>query len=673
MTTGDHQRLLLLRRASDELAKAGDPRERLARALQLLLTDTCQHVLLDVYGPEGGRTYVTAFGDPELERLALQLTRRYPPKPMVHPKEIALRTGQTVQQDVTDDWLSTIAHDGEHLALLRRFELSQLLVLPLCSKHRALGVLSVSSKRGAPFASEERMVIELLGERIATHLESEYFRRRVLLVEDNPANRYLLKHALLEAGFAVHEADTGAQALQLAHEAKPDVVVLDLHLPDMLGHEVSKRLKSDELTIRIPIIQMSAMFVRPEDRIAARAHGADDFLVAPIEPGNFVATIHAILRESEEASETRRTVERERSARKELEHANAKLRAVAESGLLGTLEWNGRGEVVDANSAFLKMAGRARVDILTRKLTLDGLFTPTLPTLAAPLSAAPMVIERDLVTASEVRTPVMLGVTQLGEPHGAGIAFVLDVTEQRRRAELEALLLGIVSHDLRNPLGVVTMAASMLMMSDDLNDRQRKIVQRLSSAGRQSVRLVSDLLDFTAARRSGIELVRGRRDLHTVVESAIEDLRSAWPQRVIEHERIGDGTAHLDEDRVMQIVLNLLGNALQHSPSHTSVRVETRGESDAVVFCVKNDGAPIPDELMPHLFAPLRRGVGAGQRRGSLGLGLFIVRHLVLAHGGTIEVGSSATTGTCFTFRLPHVLASSVATHATELDMGTAS
>jgi signal transduction histidine kinase len=214
------------------------------------------------------------------------------------------------------------------------------------------------------------------------------------------------------------------------------------------------------------------------------------------------------------------------------------------------------------------------------------------------------------------------------------------------------LLLGTVSHDLRNPLGIVTFAAAALLESD-LSAAQRKTVQRMMTAGRQSARLVSDLLDFTAARSGGIKLIRVTRDLHAIVDQALDDLRSIWPGRELEHKRVGDGRFSLDEDRMLQIIMNLVGNALQHSPATSTVRVETRGAAGTVEFSVTNEGRPIPPELMSQLFLPLRRGESAGYRPGSLGLGLFIVHHLVLAHGGTIDVVSNETEGTRFTIRLP--------------------
>lgn len=226
------------------------------------------------------------------------------------------------------------------------------------------------------------------------------------------------------------------------------------------------------------------------------------------------------------------------------------------------------------------------------------------------------------------------------------------------RNELEMLLLAVVGHDLRNPLGVVSIAAAMLL-AGDLNEAQRLAVKRVVAANQQSQRLVSDLLDFALARRTGIELVRDRCDLHGVVERAIEDVRVMWPGRELVHERQGDGVACLDEGRILQIAMNLIGNALQHSPTATTVRVQTRGEASAVELSVLNEGRPIAPALMSQLFTPLRRGDEAGHRHGSLGLGLFIVRHLVVGHAGTIHVSSTEREGTRFTVRLPRAPQSS--------------
>ncbi|HKU42682.1 MAG TPA: GAF domain-containing protein, partial [Polyangiales bacterium] len=210
------------------MSQRDNPRVALSRALHLLLPDVCQQAFLTIDELDGSASIVPVFADPELERLALEIDRRYPPKPTVHPSEVAARTGISHFGAVTEELMTSMAHDTEHLALLRRFGATELLVLPLRHRDRALGVLALSTDQGRRFGAEDRVLAELVATRVAIHLDTTYFRRRVLVVDDNAAHRYILRHALSRAGFEVCEAETGAEALLLAREVKPNVMLLDL-------------------------------------------------------------------------------------------------------------------------------------------------------------------------------------------------------------------------------------------------------------------------------------------------------------------------------------------------------------------------------------------------------------------------------------------------------------
>lgn len=647
---GEPSRLELLQQVDLALSRGDNPRVAVSRALQLLLPCVCQQAFLYIDELDGSTSIVPVFADPELERLALEIDRRYPPKPTVHPTEVAARTGISFFGDVTEELMASMAHDTEHLALLRRFCATELLVLPLRHRGRALGVLALSTDQGRRFGTEDRMLAELVATRIATHLDTVYFRRRVLVVDEDAGQRDLLRRSLSRAGFEVCEAETGAEALRLARDVKPNVVLLEVQLPDMSAGELCRQLKTGEQTRRIAIIQLSATFAPGSDGERALIQGADDLLVVPIQLDQLVASVQAAVSSVEEQADSRRSVDRERFARIALERVNARLRAITESGLLGTFEWGSDGVLVDANDGFLHMVGHTRDDLLAGRLVISTLL-PEPPMLRNGLPGAPLVVERDLIGKDGGQVSVLFGMAPSPEPDRQ-VAFVLDVSESRRRSELEALLVGIVSHDLRDPLGVITMAASLLL-AQELTEPQRKLALRIQTAGRKSARLISDLLDFTVARGSGIHLSPEPRDLHDLVAQAVEELHATWPQRSIVHERVGEAVSHIDQARFEQIAANLIGNALQHSPATTPVHIETRGESDAVFFSVRNAGPPIAPELVAQLFIPLRRGQGAGHRRGSIGLGLFIVHHLVERHGGTIAVTSSEAEGTQFTVRLP--------------------
>ncbi|WP_240356176.1 PAS domain S-box protein [Myxococcus eversor] len=233
--------------------------------------------------------------------------------------------------------------------------------------------------------------------------------------------------------------------------------------------------------------------------------------------------------------------------------------------------------------------------------------------------------------------------------------------EARRRAEFEQLLIGIVGHDLRNPLSAITMASTTLLRRDTLDERQRKVIDRILSSAERATRMLRDVLDFTQARLGGgIPMQPRPLDLHELTRQVLDEVRLAHPERILELESGGDGAGLWDPDRLAQVITNLVNNALSYSPIHCPVLVRTHGARGAVMLCVHNMGMPIPPELLPRLFEPMKRAERpeAKDGRGGLGLGLFIVKHIVDAHGGRLRVRSSEEGGTLFMVRLPRVLSS---------------
>jgi len=224
----------------------------------------------------------------------------------------------------------------------------------------------------------------------------------------------------------------------------------------------------------------------------------------------------------------------------------------------------------------------------------------------------------------------------------------------REATQLREQLIGIVSHDLRNPLNAITLSAATLLRRTDLDDRARRGIHRILDAADRANRLIRDLLDFTQARMGQtLPVKRQAMDLHALTQQVVDEVRTAAVERELELESEGDGQGEWDPDRIAQVLTNLLTNALQYSPAGTPIRVRTRGDATAVLLTVSNEGPPIPAELLPTLFEPMTRGTGEGSERRSIGLGLFIVDQIVRAHGGRIEVSSTAEAGTSFRVLLP--------------------
>jgi PAS domain S-box-containing protein len=271
-------------------------------------------------------------------------------------------------------------------------------------------------------------------------------------------------------------------------------------------------------------------------------------------------------------------------------------------------------------------------------------------------------IMRDPITGADRVMRSAAAPVRVGEQVVGTVAFSTDITERiqaerslRERADFEQKLIGIVGHDLRQPLQTIAMSAGILLMRPGLDERALVGVQRITAAAARMQRMLHDILDFTRARLGGgIPLERVQSDIGQLAREAAEEVALVHPERQVEVAVEGSAEGRWDADRLRQVLDNLLTNALAYSPAGTPVRLEVDGRTPGEVHVrVHNAGAPIPAEILPVLFQPMTRGTRAAGAERSVGLGLFIVRHLVEAHGGRVEVASTEAEGTTFSVHLP--------------------
>ncbi|HTK85829.1 MAG TPA: HAMP domain-containing sensor histidine kinase [Patescibacteria group bacterium] len=220
------------------------------------------------------------------------------------------------------------------------------------------------------------------------------------------------------------------------------------------------------------------------------------------------------------------------------------------------------------------------------------------------------------------------------------------------------LFLGILTHDLRNPLGAILGAAELMPRIGPLNERQNVLASQITESGNRLNEIVSHLLDITKARfGSGLPVVRSRMDIGFVARKLVDEMRTMHPNRKFVLEVSGDTEGDWDKARIAQVFSNLLGNAVQYSFTGTPITVTLTGRPDDVVLTVHNEGIPIPEDKIPRIFDSLIRAVAEnGQGRdgsANLGLGLYITKEIVTAHGGTLHVESSEMGGTTFTASFP--------------------
>ena len=248
--------------------------------------------------------------------------------------------------------------------------------------------------------------------------------------------------------------------------------------------------------------------------------------------------------------------------------------------------------------------------------------------------------------------PVLLRhkVTTFVELHRQTLERERLANELRETLRLNETFVAAVSHDLRSPLSTLVVGAELLdeQLTDD---SAKRTLARMRSSTERMVGMLDQLYDLARARLGGgIAIDAQDTCFRTLADSVIGELALAYPERSIAVTYDGPMTGVWDERRLGQVVANLVGNALRHGTPSSEVKVDVNGASGPLVFAVHNDGV-IPEAVRLQLFDPFRSG--AESPREGLGLGLYIVRQIVLAHGGTIDVDSSSETGTTFRVELP--------------------
>lgn len=220
------------------------------------------------------------------------------------------------------------------------------------------------------------------------------------------------------------------------------------------------------------------------------------------------------------------------------------------------------------------------------------------------------------------------------------------------RAQFAEQLVGMVSHDIRNPLSVIHMS-TVLLERGVPPEQQLAVVARVTRAVARVHRLVADLLDFTQARLgAGLAIRKEDIDLHQVVADCVAELAIAFPRCRLQHQCSGPGACRADADRLSQAVGNLVANAANHGDPERPITVRSERAGGTVRVSVHNDGRPIPPELVPRLFEPMVRGEAGAAAKG-VGVGLYIVRAIARGHGGEVRVASDAEGGTTFTLEWP--------------------
>ncbi len=464
---------------------------------------------------------------------------------------------------------------------------------------------------------------------------------------------------LLGTTYTVRSFADGGEMLEAIGEAGslPALILLDWQMPGVSGLEVCQFLRGRFDEVELPILMLTSRGAK-SDFAEGLSAGANDYVAKPYDETELLARVRTLVRMHKQAA----------ALRVREQFFATTLRSIADAVV--TTDAEGRVNFVNRQAEELLALGPADLGRPFRDVVhmVDELGAP-IPDLVDEVRKDGKVVMRAPPVLVLRREGGTIAVEDSGAPIGEtsllGVVVVArDATarvraarEARDRSDFEEKLIGIVSHDLRNPLNAILLGISGMMMSDELSELNLKSAVRIRSSVERAARLVTDLLDFTQTRLDGgIPISKRDSDIHAVANHVVEEVQAAHPGRELLREATGDGVAPLDNDRMSQVISNLVTNAIRHGAPSGPILVRTRGEDDGVVVEVENGGAAISELVLPTLFRPTTRGGSGsgtpGRWERSVGLGLYIVRHIVDAHAGKVDVRSTEGR-TVFTVRLP--------------------
>jgi PAS domain S-box-containing protein len=466
----------------------------------------------------------------------------------------------------------------------------------------------------------------------------------ILNVDDNEMSRYAVTRILEHNHFRVTEAGTGKDALRLAETEQPDLVLLDVNLPDMNGFEVCRRLKATPATARIPVLHITASYVRSGDVARGLEGGAESYLTEPVEPEVLVATIRSVLR-------ARRA---EEAAHRMAREWQATFDAIGDG--LAVVDSSGR--VLHANRNFASLCGAAVDELIGKPVYTLWTCTEERPFLRAMESG-----KREVTEAPHNGRILEITVDPIfdetGKPSGA-VEIVTDVTENRRleeqfresqKFETIGTLAAGVAHDFNNLLTSMLGNASLVLGELPPYSPHRERLEDVVRSSQRAADLTRQLLAYSGKGRHVIQKV--------VLSDLVERIRSlveaAIPKKVMLKTALAPGLAAIEADpgQIQQIVLNLVSNAAEAIGEDAgTIEIETGAEDARVFLEVRDTGCGMDAETKARMFDPFFTTKFTGR-----GLGLAAVSGIARTCKASIHVTSAPGRGTTIRISFPAAVA----------------
>ncbi|TAF35329.1 MAG: response regulator [Oscillatoriales cyanobacterium] len=492
---------------------------------------------------------------------------------------------------------------------------------------------------------------------------------KILMVDDQPINLRFLSNLLSSHGYQVYRAISGQLALNAAIAYAPDLILLDIRMPEMDGYEVCERLKKIPETAQIPVIFLSVLD-DINDKIEAFRVGGLDYITKPFQ-------VEEILARIEKQIDLQKLQQQLKKQNVQLQQSQLLLASVLNSSLDGVVAFsavrNSQGNIVDfkwilLNRAAEKMLSMVSQDLIGKYLLEEipqvcknGLFDVYVSVVETGET-----LEREFYYEHNRKFSAWLHIVAVKLNDGLAVTF-RDISERkqaeisltryaqelsRSNAELQQFAY-IASHDLQAPLGTICGYAKLLerRCQDKFDSQTYNFISNIMSSCTRMQNLIDDLLEYSRIGRS--QKPFGLTDCNLVVEEACANLQWAIRKNQAIVSRADLPMVVADSSQLVQLFQNLIGNAIKYrGGDRPMVHVSVSRQGDNWLFSVEDNGIGIPEQYQESIFQIFQRLHTQKECSGS-GIGLAICKKIVDRHGGRIWVESAPNRGAIFYFCLP--------------------
>ncbi|MBE9111143.1 response regulator [Nodosilinea sp. LEGE 07298] len=487
-------------------------------------------------------------------------------------------------------------------------------------------------------------------------------RETILHIDDNEANRYVVRRILQNAGFAVVEAATGSAGLEAIAQHQPALVILDVKLPDLNGFEVCRQIKANPETRFVPVLHLSARFVKSQDKAEGLDSGADSYLAQPVEPIELLATVRSLLR----------------------------IRQAEELALMSAREWqttfdaindsvcllDHQGEILRCNQAMTRLLGKPAEDILghihyelmnatlgvgdgtcfyrakethqrqllelqSRERWFAKTMDPVLNEFGTFTGAVLILVDitnRKQIEAERKQAEIIL------QEHNQRLDLLYETTREqadqlRQANRIKDEFLAVLSHELRSPLNPILGWARILQTKQQDAAKTQYALATIERNARLQAQLIEDLLDVSRILQGKLSLDTSPVSLPFTIRSALETVQLAAEAKSIQIETTFEpdvGQVLGDSGRLQQVIWNLISNAVKFTPQGGTVQVRLeqveaveaeqveplRHPATYAQITVSDTGKGITSSFLPYVFDYFRQADSTTTRSfGGLGLG----------------------------------------------------